>query len=96
LNLTASAPTSKWKRGFLEAKALRKAAQMVLGKKGLVQRCRLYKERNVTGAVAPREKQAQAKWRLRGAWSQKDPQTAKKEMKLRTTAISTIHGTCPK
>jgi putative transposase len=65
------------------AKALRKAVQMVLGENGLVQRCRLHKERNVLEQL-PREKQAQAKWRLRGAWGQKDPKTAEKE--LRKTA----------
>ncbi len=65
------------------AKALRKAVQMVLGENGLVQRCRLHKERNVLDQL-PREKQAQAKWRLRGAWGQKDPKTAEKE--LRKTA----------
>ena len=65
------------------AKALRKAVQMVLGQNGLVQRCRLHKERNVLDQL-PQEKQAQAKWRLRGAWAQKDPKTAEKE--LRKTA----------
>jgi putative transposase len=65
------------------AKALRKAVQMVLGENGLVQRCRLHKERNVLDQL-PREKQAQARWRLRGAWNQKDPKTAEKE--LRKTA----------
>lgn len=62
------------------AKALRKAVQMVLGENGLVQRCRIHKERNVLDQL-PREKQAQAKWRLRGAWSQKDPKTAEKELR---------------
>jgi putative transposase len=65
------------------AKALRKAVQMVLGENGLVQRCRIHKERNVLDQL-PREKQAQAKWRLRGAWGQKDPKSAEKE--LRKTA----------
>jgi transposase-like protein len=61
------------------AKALRKAVQMVLGQNGLVQRCRIHKERNVLDQL-PEEKRAQAKWRLRGAWSQKNPATAEKEL----------------
>jgi transposase-like protein len=65
------------------AKALRKAVQMVLGENGLVQRCRIHKERNVLEQL-PQDKQAQAQWRLRGAWAQKDPKTAEKE--LRKTA----------
>lgn len=65
------------------AKALRKAVQMVLGDQGLVQRCRVHKLRNVLDHL-PEEKKAQAAWRLRGAWGQKDPKVAEKE--LRKTA----------
>ena len=65
------------------AKALRKAVQMVLGDNALVQRCRIHKERNVVDQL-PDEKKAQARWRLRGAWTQKDPDKAEKE--LRKTA----------
>jgi transposase-like protein len=65
------------------AKALRKAVQMVLGDQGLVQRCRIHKLRNVLDHL-PEEKQAQAAWRLRGAWNQKDSEVAEKE--LRKTA----------
>jgi transposase-like protein len=65
------------------AKALRKAVQMVLGEQGLVQRCRIHKLRNVLDHL-PQEKQAQAAWRLRAAWNQKDSQVAEKE--LRKTA----------
>jgi transposase-like protein len=61
------------------AKALRKAVHLVLGENGLVQRCRIHKERNVLEQL-PREKQAQARWRLRGAWGQKDPKRAEKEL----------------
>ena len=53
------------------AKALRKAVQMVLGEQGLVQRCRIHKLRNVLDHL-PEEKKAQAAWRLRAAWNQKD------------------------
>src|SRR6266513_2133634 len=62
------------------AKALRKAVQMVLGDQALVQRCRIHKERNVLDQL-PEEKKAQARWRLQGAWGQKDPQAADKELR---------------
>ena len=65
------------------AKALRKAVRMVLGEEGLVQRCRIHKQRNVLDQL-PEEKKAQAGWRLRAAWSKKDPKVAEKE--LRQTA----------
>jgi len=65
------------------AKALRKAVTMVLGEQGLVQRCRIHKLRNVLDHL-PEEKKAQAAWRLRAAWGQKDAQVAEKE--LRKTA----------
>src|SRR6266496_5696409 len=65
------------------AKALRKAVSMVLGEQGLVQRCRIHKLRNVLDHL-PAEKTAQAAWRLRAAWGQKDAQLAEKE--LRKTA----------
>jgi len=65
------------------AKALRKAVQMVLGDQGLVQRCRIHKPRNVLDHL-PEEKKAQAGWRLRAAWDQKDAAVAEKE--LRKTA----------
>ena len=65
------------------AKALRKAVQMVLGEQGLVQRCRIHKLRNVLDHL-PEEKKAQAAWRLRRAWNQKDSEVAEKE--LRKTA----------
>src|SRR6478736_1060853 len=65
------------------AKALRKAVTMVLGEQGLVQRCRIHKQRNVLDQL-PEEKKAQAGWRLRAAWSKKDSGVAEKE--LRKTA----------
>jgi len=54
-----------------------------LGEQGLVQRCRIHKQRNVLDQL-PEEKKAQAGWRLRAAWSKKDPKVAEKE--LRQTA----------
>lgn len=65
------------------AKALRKAVKLVLGEQCLVQRCRIHKQRNVLDHL-PKEKQAQAAWRLREAWKQKDP--ARAEQLLRQTA----------
>ena len=65
------------------AKALRKAVQMGLGEQGLVQRCRIHKQRNVLDQL-PEEKKAQARWRLQAAWAQKDAQVAEKQ--LRKTA----------
>jgi len=65
------------------AKALRKAVHMVLGDQALVQRCRIHKLRNVLDHLSE-QKKAQAAWRLRAAWGQKDPQIAQKE--LRKTA----------
>lgn len=65
------------------AKALRKAVHMVIGDQALVQRCRIHKLRNVLEQL-PKEKQAQARWRIQGAWAQKDPKRAEQE--LRKTA----------
>jgi len=65
------------------AKALRKAVQMVLGDQALVQRCRVHKLRNVLEQL-PKEKQAQARWRIQSAWAHKDPNVA--EQQLRKTA----------
>jgi transposase-like protein len=62
------------------AKALRKAVQMVLGEQALVQRCRIHKLRNVLDQL-PKDKQAQARWRLQGAWAQKDPKVAERELR---------------
>jgi putative transposase len=65
------------------AKALRKAVQMVLGEQAVVQRCRIHKLRNVLDQL-PKEKQAQARWRMQAAWAQKDPTLAERD--LRKTA----------
>jgi len=62
------------------AKALRKAVQMVLGEQALVQRCRIHKLRNVLDHLA-KEKQPQARWRLRAAWAQKDALAAERELR---------------
>ncbi|HUR46381.1 MAG TPA: IS256 family transposase [Candidatus Saccharimonadales bacterium] len=62
------------------SKALRKAIQQVFGEQALVQRCRVHKQRNVVEHL-PKEKQAQAIWRLRAAWGKSDPKTAAKELR---------------
>jgi len=64
------------------AKALRKAVRMVLGEQGLVQRCRIHKQRNVLDQLLRTRKPrpAAASFRL----VKKDPKVAEKE--LRQTA----------
>src|SRR3989449_5440758 len=62
------------------AKALRKAVQMVLGDRALVQRCRIHKLRNVLDHLS-KDKQPQARWRLQAAWRQKDPKVAEKQLR---------------
>src|SRR5215471_540859 len=62
------------------AKALRKAVQMVLGEGALVQRCRIHKLRNILDYL-PKDRQAQARWRLQNAWAQKDPKAAEKALR---------------
>lgn len=61
-------------------KALRKAVQQVLGDNAVVQRCRVHKQRNVVEHL-PKEKQAQAIWRLRAAWDKADPKAAERELR---------------
>ena len=61
-------------------KALRKAVQLVFGDKAIVQRCRVHKQRNVVEHL-PKEKQAQAIWRLRAAWGKADAKAAEKELR---------------
>ena len=62
------------------AKALRKAVAVLLGDNGLVQRCRVHKQRNILGYL-PEEKKGQAAWRLQAAWAKKDPSEAEKELR---------------
>src|SRR6516225_2558432 len=60
-------------------KALRKAVDLVFGSQAIVQRCRVHKQRNVVEHL-PKEKQGQAIWRLRAAWSKAHPKDAEKEL----------------
>jgi putative transposase len=72
-------------------KALRKAVQQVFGDRAVVQRCRVHKQRNVVEHL-PEDKQAQAAWRLRAAWSKSDPKTAEKELRK---IVSWLEGISP-
>jgi transposase-like protein len=62
------------------AKALYKGVRDIFGERALVQRCRVHKLRNVLEHL-PREKRAQAAWRLRGAWAKGTPEEALKELR---------------
>lgn len=70
-------------------KALRKAVHLVFGDRAVVQRCRVHKQRNVVEHL-PEDKQAQASWRLRAAWSKSDPKTAEKELRKIVTWLEGI------
>jgi putative transposase len=72
-------------------KALRKAVHQVFGDRAVVQRCRVHKQRNVVEHL-PEDKQAQAIWRLRAAWSKSDPKTAEKELRK---IVSWLEGISP-
>jgi len=61
------------------SKALRKALTMIFGDHALIQRCRVHKQRNIVDQL-PKEKKAQAIWRLRAAWAKKDAAEAQKEL----------------
>jgi transposase-like protein len=71
------------------AKALYKGVRDVLGERALVQRCRVHKLRNVLEHL-PREKRAQAAWRLRGAWAKSTPEEALKELRACVKWLDTI------
>jgi len=71
------------------SKALRKAVQQVFGDNAVVQRCRVHKQRNVVEHL-PKEKQAQAIWRLRAAWDKADPKAAEKELRKVVSWLETI------
>lgn len=71
------------------SKALRKAVHQVFGDNAVVQRCRVHKQRNVVEHL-PKEKQAQAIWRLRAAWDKADPKAAEKELRKVVSWLETI------
>jgi putative transposase len=62
------------------AKALHKAVKEVFGERALIQRCRVHKLRNVLEHL-PKEKQQQAAWRLRGAWTKPSAEAALAELR---------------
>lgn len=72
-------------------KALRKAVDLVFGSQALVQRCRVHKQRNVVEHL-PEEKQGQAIWRLRAAWSKANPKEAEKDLH---TIVRWLDGISP-
>lgn len=62
------------------AKALHKGVKEILGERAFIQRCRVHKLRNVLEHL-PREKRAQAAWRIRGAWAKTVPEQALKALR---------------
>ena len=71
------------------AKALHKGVREVFGERALIQRCRVHKLRNVLEHL-PKEKRAQAAWRLRGAWAKDTPEGALKELRACVKWLDTI------
>jgi transposase-like protein len=61
-------------------KALHKGVKEVFGERALIQRCRVHKLRNVIEHL-PKDKRAQAIWRLRGAWAKGTAEAALKALK---------------
>lgn len=62
------------------AKALHKGVKDIFGPRAFIQRCRVHKLRNVLEHL-PKEKRAQAAWRLRGAWAKSLPEEAWKALR---------------
>lgn len=62
------------------AKALHKGVKEIFGERAFIQRCRVHKLRNVLEHL-PKEKRAQAAWRLRGAWAKTLPEQAFKALR---------------
>jgi transposase-like protein len=71
------------------AKALHQAVKDIFGERALIQRCRVHKLRNVVEHL-PKEKRAQAVWRLRGAWAKTTPEEALKELRAVVKWLDTI------
>jgi putative transposase len=72
------------------AKALHKGVKEVFGQRALLQRCRVHKLRNVLEHL-PKEKRAQAAWRLRGAWAKVTPAEAIKELRACVKWLESIN-----
>jgi len=78
------------------AKALLKAVWKRFGKKAIIQRCRIHKERNILGHL-PKKYHRIVRMKLRAAWNMTDYQKAKKELQkvhdfLATINISAAHS----
>lgn len=71
------------------AKALYKGVKDIFGERAFIQRCRVHKLRNVVEHL-PKEKRAQAVWRLRGAWAKATPDEALKELRAVVKWLGTI------
>lgn len=61
------------------SKALRRAVKNTFGKRAVIQRCVLHKQRNILSYLPP-SKHAEARRRLRAAWGMADYDAAKKEL----------------
>jgi transposase-like protein len=71
------------------AKALHKGVKDLFGPRAFIQRCRVHKLRNVLEHL-PKEKRAQAAWRLRGAWAKPLPDDALKALRACVSWLEAI------
>ena len=65
------------------------AVKAIFGGRAIVQRCRVHKQRNILDYL-PKEKQEQARWRLRAAWQKTSYTEAKKELRAVAKWLDTI------
>ena len=72
------------------AKALSSAIRAVFGSLGAIQRCQLYKQRNILGHL-PERLHANVTSRLRDAWNAGDVALAHRQLKRLATALETDH-----
>ena len=72
------------------SKALRAGVTRVFGNNAIVQRCQIHKRRNVEGHT-PKRHHDELRSRLKGAWSQKNYETAKTQMNDTVAWLRTIN-----
>ncbi len=72
------------------SKALSSAIPAVFGRKALIQRCRLHKERNVVDHL-PDAEHDWVRRKLRAAWANEDPHTAAHELEMLARALKRKH-----
>tara|TARA_B100000809_G_scaffold98436_1_gene96942 strand:- start:35 stop:997 length:963 start_codon:yes stop_codon:yes gene_type:complete len=72
------------------AKALSSAIRAVFGSLGAIQRCQLYKQRNILGHL-PERLHANVTSRLRDAWNAGDVALAHRQLKRLATSLETDH-----